>query len=336
MTSPAVPHQAESLPRRVVVTGAAGFIGSHLCEALLKRSVTVIGVDRRDPRKHLTAAHNLTGIHDQPGFVFATGDLRTCAIEPLLLDADVVFHLAGVPGVQPSWGADFDDYVASNVSATQRLMHAVTKLRIPRLVVASSSSVYGATNSDRPSAETDHPRPASPYAVTKLAEEQLCLAHAARSDCHTTVVALRYFTVYGPRQREDMFIRRLLTAATTGMTLQIYGDGRQRRDFTYIDDAIAATVTAGTVHLPNSIINVGAGGTTCLNNVVELARQITGRPVNVRSTSARSGDVPATCADPSTARRLLGWAPTTDLVTGMTEQLSWMASSRSRTPVPTE
>src|SRR5690606_12245232 len=136
-----------------------------------------------------------------------------------------------------------------------------------------------------------------------------------------------------PRQRPDMFIQRLLTATTTGMTLQLYGDGRQRRDFTYIDDAIAATIAAGTLHLPNSVINVGAGSTVCLNDVVDHARQITGRPINIRPASPHSGDVPITCADPSYARRQLGWTPTTDLFTGMGEQIRWMHDSRSRTPV---
>ncbi|WP_214317027.1 NAD-dependent epimerase/dehydratase family protein [Nonomuraea sediminis] len=316
------------LLRRAVVTGAAGFIGSHLCQALLSRGVSVIGVDRRDPDQHHVAAANLADIRNEPGFIFVTGDLRTCAIEPLLPESDVVFHLAGIPGVHPSWGADFDDYVASNISATQRLMHATTRLRIPRLVVASSSSVYGATDG-RPSAETDHPRPASPYAVTKLAEEQLCLAHAARPGCATTVVALRFFTVYGPRQREDMFIQRVLTAATTGQSVRIYGDGKQRRDFTYIDDAVTATIAAASTHAHNAVINVGAGGGACLLDVVEHARDLTHRKINISTRNARSGDVPTTCADMSAARRLLGWTPSIDLRTGMASQLHWLASRRS-------
>jgi nucleoside-diphosphate-sugar epimerase len=150
------------------------------------------------------------------------------------------------------------------------------------------------------------------------------------------VVALRYFTVYGPRQREDMFVQRLLDAASTGLTLQIYGDGKQRRDFTYVDDAINATIAAGTVYLSNSVINVGAGRTISLNDVVERAHRLTGQPINVRSTRARSGDVSVTCADVTSARRLLGWAPTTDLVTGMAAQLDWMASSRSPSPIAAE
>ncbi|SDG83910.1 Nucleoside-diphosphate-sugar epimerase [Sinosporangium album] len=312
-------------PTRAVVTGAAGFLGSHLCQTLLAQGVDVIGIDRRDPVFHRGAYLNLADVRHDPRFIFVTGDLRTCAIEPLLPGADVVFHLAGIPGVHPSWGADFDDYVASNITATQRLMHAVTRLRVPRLVVASSSSVYGsATN--RPSSETDHPRPASPYAVTKLAEEQLCLAHAARRDCATTVVALRYFTVYGPRQREDMFIQRLLKAATTEQPITLYGDGNQRRDFTFVDDAITATVAAGSALLSHSVINVGGGGQTALRDVVEHVRQLTAGRISIRSETARSGDVTTTCADTSTARRLLGWTPSTNLLEGLRAQLDWMTS----------
>ncbi|WP_433235572.1 NAD-dependent epimerase/dehydratase family protein [Streptosporangium sp. CA-135522] len=318
--------------RRAVVTGAAGFIGSHLCQTLLGLGVSVVGVDRRDPDQHQGAAVNLAAIRHEPDFIFVTGDLRTCAIEPLLPDADAVFHLAGIPGVHPSWGADFDDYVASNISATQRLMHAATRLRVPRLVVASSSSVYGATDGN-PSAETDHPRPASPYAVTKLAEEQLCLAHAARPDCDTTVVALRYFTVYGPRQREDMFIQRLLTAAVTGQKVSIYGDGNQRRDFTYIDDAVSATIAAATTCLPSSIINVGGGTNASLNDILHHAQEVTGQTIRVHIASPRSGDVPATCANPSVARRLLGWNPNTDLHAGIGAQAEWLLTRRGASTI---
>ncbi|MER5621579.1 NAD-dependent epimerase/dehydratase family protein [Streptosporangium sp. NPDC002544] len=312
-------------PRRAVVTGTAGFIGSHLALALLQYGVTVIGVDRRDAGADHIAAANLAVLHDQPGFISITADLLTCAVEPLLLDADAVFHLAGIPGVRPSWGPQFGDYVACNILATQRIMEAATRLRVPRLVVASSSSVYGATGGT-PSRETDHPRPASPYAVTKLAEEQLCLAHAARPDCATSVVALRYFTVFGPRQREDMFIHRVLTAALEGRVVRLFGDGNQRRDFTYVTDVVAATIAAATAPAGNSVINVGGGTTTSLNEVIDIARRLTGEPVLVETASTRNGDVPATHADPRTARRLLSWHPHIDLITGMAAQLDWLAS----------
>ncbi|MFJ1582550.1 NAD-dependent epimerase/dehydratase family protein [Streptomyces sp. NPDC088197] len=315
--------------RRAVVTGSAGFIGSHLARALLEQGTTVIGVDRRDENSDQSAAANLAPLIGQPGFVPVTADLLTCALEPVLLDADVVFHLAGMPGVRPSWGPQFSTYVQCNILATQRVMDAATRLGVPRVVVASSSSVYGLTKAGA-SLETDHLHPASPYAVTKLAEEQLCLAHAARPDCHTTVLALRYFTVYGPRQRADMFIHRALYAAFSGTPLRVYGDGNQRRDFTYIDDAVSATLAAATASDDTGVVNVGGGTNASLAEVIQLAEQLTGRTVSVEYFTTRNGDVPVTRADSSRALTHLDWKPRVDLAAGMGAQLQHIARRTAR------
>ncbi|MGW9205693.1 NAD-dependent epimerase/dehydratase family protein [Embleya sp. NPDC055664] len=321
----------QAAPRRAVVTGSAGFIGSHLADALLKAGTVVIGVDRRDPTTDPAAAANLMSLAGRPGYIAITADLLTCAIEPLLVDADAVYHLAGIPGVRSSWGPEFAEYVGCNILATQRIMEAATRLRVPRVVVASSSSVYGATRG--PSVERDHPHPASPYAVTKLAEEQLCLAHAARPDCPTRVVALRYFTVYGPRQRTDMFVHRALSAALTGNPLRLYGDGRQRRDFTYVDDVVAATIAAGTRSTARGIVNVGAGTGASLRDVIDLARLLTGREIIIESRSTRNGDVPVTLADLRRARSRLGWRPRVDLPAGMRHQLHALTTATQPTAV---
>ncbi|MET9950541.1 NAD-dependent epimerase/dehydratase family protein [Streptomyces sp. NPDC006339] len=279
-------HLTTTVPRRAVVTGAAGFIGSHLAHALVQAGAVVVGVDRRDPATDPTAAANLAALQRLPGYMHITADLLNCAIEPLLVDANAVFHLAGIPGVRPSWGPKFSEYVASNVLATHRVMDAITRMGIPRLVVASSSSVYGPTEGG-PSVETDRPQPASPYAVTKLAEEQLCLAHSAQAHCPTSVVALRYFTVYGPRQRPDMFTHRALTAALTGQALRLYGDGHQRRDFTYIDDAVAATIAAATIPTASGVINVGGGSSASLLEVINIANSLSGREIQIHQENPR-------------------------------------------------
>lgn len=310
----------DHLPQRALVTGSAGFIGSHLSQALLDRGTTVIGVDRRG-RDEPTATANLAKLLDHPAYHHVTADLRTCAIEPLLVGTDAVFHLAGIPGVRPSWGTAFSDYTDSNLLATHRLMTAATQLRVPRVVVASSSSVYGPTDGT-PSFEGDCPRPASPYAVTKLAEEQLCLAHAARPGSSSTVVALRYFTVFGPRQRTDMFIHRALHAATTGAPLRLYGNGRQQRDFTYIDDAVTATIAAASPKVPSTVINIGGGTTASLLDVIHLAQKLTGQPIKLDPHTTRNGDVPITRADLNRATELLDYQPTVDLETGLRRQLA--------------
>ncbi|MGF1425044.1 NAD-dependent epimerase/dehydratase family protein [Kitasatospora sp. LaBMicrA B282] len=312
------------LPQRALVTGSAGFIGSHLAQSLLANGATVIGVDRRD-RDEPIAATNLGQLLSHPAYHHVTADLRTCAIEPLLVGTDTVFHLAGIPGVRPSWGTAFGDYTESNLLAAHRLLTAVTHLRIPRVVVASSSSVYGPTDGS-PSFEGDCPSPASPYAVTKLAEEQLCLAHASRPGSPTTVVALRYFTVFGPRQRSDMFIHRALHAASTDTPLRLYGSGRQQRDFTYIDDAVTATIAAASPQVPSTVINVGGGATASLLDVIHLSQELTGQPIKLDPHTTRNGDVPVTRADLDRATQFLDYRPSVDLATGMRHQLAALNS----------
>lgn len=318
-------HLTTAAPRRAVVTGAAGFIGSHLAHALVQAGAIVVGVDRRDPATDPVAAANLAVLQGLPGYMHVTADLLSCAIEPLLVDANAVFHLAGIPGVRPSWGPKFTDYVASNVLATHRVMDAVSRMGVPRLVVASSSSVYGPTDGGA-SVETDRPQPASPYAVTKLAEEQLCLAHSTQAHCPTSVVALRYFTVYGPRQRPDMFTHRALTAALAGRPLRLYGDGHQRRDFTYIDDAVSATIAAATIPTASGVINVGGGSSASLLEVINIANSLAGREIQIHQEHLRSGDVLTTRANPGRAHEVLGWRPQIDLHTGMRAHMQALAA----------
>lgn len=316
--------------RRVVVTGSAGFIGSHLARTLLETGVTVVGIDRRDQNSDPIAAANLADLNSNPRFIPITVNLMDCPVEPLLLDVDAVFHLAGMPGVRPSWGSEFDAYVSANIQAVQRVMAAAVRLRVPRVVLASSSSVYGLTDGS-PSAETDLPCPASPYAVTKLAAEKLCLAHTARSDSETSVVALRYFTVYGPGQRPDMLIHRALAAALRRTPVRVFGAGGQQRDFTYVGDVVRATIAAATAPDGNVVINIGAGSSASVADVLTIAHRLTGRPVPVTTSGAHDGDVQATLADTAQARRLLGWKPEVELADGIERQLRHLQALHDHT-----
>src|SRR5262249_55301673 len=198
-------------------------------------------------------------------------------LDTVVAGADRVYHLAAVPGVRASWGPRFAAYVATNIMGTQRLVAACERAEVRRLVYASSSSVYGVTTAAR--REGDPTRPISPYAVTKLAGEQLCLAHAGRPDTALSVVALRYFTVYGPRQRPDMAIGRVLAAALSGARYTLFGDGTQRRDFTYVNDVVDATIAASHPSVPTTVVNVGGGSCVSLIDLLGVAREVTGCPV---------------------------------------------------------
>jgi UDP-glucuronate 4-epimerase len=312
------------LPRgTAVVTGVAGFIGSHLAGALLARGYRVTGIDSRSPFSDDSALANLRGILDRHDFTFAQADLRTADVQQVVTGADMLFHLAGIPGVRSSWGERFADYLACNVLTTDRLMRSCHEAGVPRVVIASSSSVYGEASSAASSEETC-PSPLSPYAVSKLAAEQLSLAHAACRGAVTSVIALRYFTVYGPRQRDDMLLARAIRSAVDGEPLVLYGDGRQRRDFTFVEDVVAATLAAGEVIGPSSVINVGSGGSVTVSDALRMVQEATGRPVNTLVKAQQDGDSPATLADISKARDLLGWRPRVPLAEGILRQFASM------------
>ncbi|WKX69366.1 NAD(P)-dependent oxidoreductase [Streptomyces sp. XD-27] len=309
-------------PRRALVTGVAGFIASHVSDALLRQGTQVIGLDRYPPDLGAAAVNLRTSLR-HPGFSYLHADLLCHDLAPAVEGADVVFHLAGLPGVRPSWGVAFPDYLACNVLATQRLMAECDRQHVPRLVLASSSSVYGEVG-DGLCREDAPAQPVSPYGITKLAAEQLCLAYAQRPNASTSVTALRYFTVYGPRQRTDMLISRALRAALNGAPIHIFGDGTNRRDFTYIDDVVSATLAAATAPARAEVINVGGGSSTSITRLLATVERVAAARVPTIAAPPQPGDMSTTLADPHKARRLLAWRPRVDLTTGVTRHLEWM------------
>ncbi|MDQ4029909.1 MAG: NAD-dependent epimerase/dehydratase family protein [Actinomycetota bacterium] len=295
---------------RFVVTGAAGFIGSHLTEALRARGDEVLPVDAfTDYYDPAVKEENAAGL-DVLRLDLAEETLDVAGI-------DGVFHLAGQPGVRASWGGDFALYVRRNVLATQRVLEAAVPAGI-RVVYASSSSIYGDAEA-YPTPEETEPRPISPYGITKLACEHLLYAYRADA------VALRYFTVYGPRQRPDMFFTRMLRALADGSGFTLYGDGSASRSFTYVADAVEATLAA--MERGDGVYNVGGGSETTVNEAIALAERIAGRRVEVRRREAQPGDVRRTRADTERIRVDLGWEARTPLEEGLQAQWEW-ASSR--------
>jgi UDP-glucuronate 4-epimerase len=327
MTTAAYAEVPARLPaeagRSVVVTGAAGFIGSHVTETLLGLGFPVVGIDHCQGHPRQVWERNLEPALAHPRFQLVRGDLAQIPLEPLLAGADTVFHLAARPGVRTSWGAEFGGYVTSNVLGTHRLLEAASAAGVRRAVVSSSSSVYGLAP-EGPLGEHLLPSPLSPYGVTKLAAEQLAMVHARRPGSRLSVVALRYFTVYGPRQRPDMAIDRMIRSALTGEPVTIYGDGHQRRDFTFVDDAVRANLLGMTADVEAAVVNVGTGTTTSVLDLVDLVGEAVGRPVVVRHGRSGAGDVRSTWADLSRSAELLGYRPTVDLRTGVARQLAWL------------
>jgi UDP-glucose 4-epimerase len=307
---------------KVVVTGTAGFIGSHLAEGLLRDGHEVVGIDAFvDYYPRPVKERNLAGCCAHRSFRLVEGALQTLDLPPLLDGARVVYHLAAQAGVRASWGRDFDLYAGHNVLATQRLLEAAVQAGTPRVVYASSSSVYGDSR-QMPLREDAPCHPMSPYGVTKLAAEHL--GNLYERNHGLPVVSLRYFTVYGPRQRPDMAFHRFLKAARDGEAIQVYGDGRQTRDFTYIEDIVAATRAAADSGRPGCVYNVGGGERVSVNEVLEMVEQVSGRRPSVVRQEAQKGDVRDTSADTSAARRDLGFRSTVSLREGLAREWAWL------------
>jgi nucleoside-diphosphate-sugar epimerase len=309
-----------------VVTGCAGFIGSHLTDALLARGETVRGIDAFTPYYDPDAKRaNLATASSHERFELFDADLRTADLGPLLEGADVVFHLAAQPGVRVSWSDGFPTYVEHNVLATQRLLEALRTTSVDRLVFASSSSVYG--NAPRyPTTERDLPQPHSPYGVTKLAAEHLCSLYAENYGIPT--VSLRYFTVYGPRQRPDMGFTRFIEAARAGRPVPVFGDGAQVRDFTYVADVVAANLAAASATVEaGSVFNVAGGTSIDVNALLALLGELLGREVEVERLPAQPGDVRRTGGAIERAAEELGWRPVVSLRDGLLAQIDATATA---------
>lgn len=318
--------------RRAVVTGCAGFIGSTLCERLLQQGCEVVGVDGfTDYYSPEIKLDNIARLQEYTGFRSHRLDLASDDLAPHLEGVDTIFHLAGRPGVRTSFGVGFGAYVHDNVVATQRLLEAALACPLATVVYASSSSVYG-TAETMPTPESVTLAPVSPYGITKVATETLADMYYRTHGL--TVVGLRYFTVYGPRQRPDMAFSRFISAALDGRPITVYGSGEQTRDFTYVGDAVTATLLAAERGRAGSVYNIGGGSPVRLNEALRIIGSLSGRPLEIERLPTARGDAAATCADGARAAADLGFVPATGLETGLAAQVDFARSRRSAlTPV---
>lgn len=308
-----------------LVTGCAGFIGSHLCERLVERDDSVVGIDCfTDYYAKEQKQANLASLRNADRFTFIEDNLNSVDYSRLLEDVDCVFHTAGQPGVRGSWGHQFDLYLTNNIHATQHLLEAIrTSGRPIRMVYSSSSSIYGNTQ-DLPTRETAVPQPYSPYGATKLAAEHLCMLYQANYGI--PAIALRYFTVYGPRQRPDMAFHLFLKSILQEKPIRILGDGKQTRDFTFVQDIVTANLAAADSSLEQGIFNLGGGSRVSVNDVLDMLRTITGTEFAVDYKERTRGDVRDTSADTTRAQEQLGYSPTVSLEEGLRAQLDWCRS----------
>ncbi len=306
----------------MLVTGAAGFIGSHLAERLVAEGHAVRGIDCfTDYYPRADKEANLAGLRREPRFELIEADVCEADLVSLLRGVETVFHQAAQAGVRRSWGKEFEAYTRNNVLATQRLLEACRDARPGRVVYASSSSVYGDSD-DMPLREASLPRPVSPYGVTKLAGEHLCRLYTQNHGIPT--LSLRYFTVYGPRQRPDMAFHRFIRAMLDGGAIEIYGDGTQTRDFTFISDAVDANLRALRGGAPGEVYNIGGGAQTSVSAVLDLLEEIGGTKIRRAYQDAQKGDVRHTLADTARAEADLGYVRRVTLKEGLTREYLWL------------
>jgi nucleoside-diphosphate-sugar epimerase len=313
--------------RRYLLTGCAGFIGSHLTEALTSRGCSVLGVDAfTDNYPRSIKERNLALCSAHGNVSFIERDLATGPVEALLDGVDGVFHLAARPGVRTSWGATFQDYLRDNLLATQRIFEASVQAGV-RVVYASSSSVYGAADA-YPLREDADPKPVSPYGVSKLACESLAGAYAR--SLGLDAVGMRFFSVYGPRQRPDMAFAAVFDCLARDNPFRLFGNGAQRRDFTFVEDVVEATLAAMLRAPADRVYNVGGGSEISLREALRLCERVAGRRLQLCHDGAGTGDARRTLADFGRAEAELGWRPTTALEDGLRAQCEGVMTTEGR------
>ncbi len=307
-----------------LVTGAAGFIGSTLAETLVASGDRVVGIDSfLDYYDRSLKEKNLEKLRESDQFELIEGSIQDQDLPALLRRCDRLFHLAAQAGVRASWGGEFSIYTTNNILATQKLLEAAISSGLSSFVFASSSSVYG-DSAALPMVEDVPLHPVSPYGVSKLAAEKLVQLYHINDGLNTA--SLRYFTVYGPRQRPDMAFHRLLKCAKTGDAFSLFGDGRQTRDFTFVVDAVAATIAASERGRAGAVYNIGGGSRVSMLDVIETIQDVTDSEVKIDFNPKQKGDMRDTYADTSAARTDLGYAPSTDLRQGLGREWEWIRS----------
>ncbi|RLB88758.1 MAG: UDP-glucose 4-epimerase [Deltaproteobacteria bacterium] len=307
---------------KALVTGAAGFIGSHLSESLIQKGFDVVGIDNfTDYYPRTIKETNITQLRGGNNFEFVEASLLEVDLAKLLDGVEVVFHEAAQAGVRASWGQNFKIYSDNNILATQMLLEACCRSPVKKLIYGSSSSVYGDTP-DLPMKESSLPCPVSPYGVSKLAAEHLCFLYY--KNFGIPAVSLRYFTVYGPRQRPDMAFHRFFKWALKNETIRVYGDGQQTRDFTYIDDIVEANLLALEKGAPGKVYNIGGGSRISLERVIQIISEITGRQLKVDYQEKEKGDVRHTMADTTRAQRELHYSPKVSIREGLQAEYEWI------------